>query len=253
MQLNGTSVIVTGGASGLGEATVREFATRGAKVAILDRNADAARTLADELGCLGVACDVTSTADVSAALDAATEAHGVPRVAVIAAGIAAAKRMVGKHGALPLEEFTAIIDVNLVGTFNVMRLAAERMSLVDPSETGERGVLLTTASAAAFDGQIGQAAYSASKGGVAAMTLPLARELARFGIRVMCIAPGLFNTPMMRSLPEEAQQSIAASIPFPARLGEAHEYAALAAHLVENAYLNGDVFRIDGALRLAYQ
>lgn len=253
MQLEGTSVVITGGASGLGEATARAFVERGANVAILDRNEAAASALARELGCLGLACDVTSTDAVNAALDTATAAHGAPRVAVIAAGIAAAKRMVGKQGALPLEEFSAIIDVNLIGTFNVMRLVAERMSLTEPTPTGERGVLVTTASAAAFDGQIGQAAYSASKGGVAAMTLPVARELARFGIRVNCIAPGLFNTPMMRTLPEEAQQAIAASIPFPARLGEPEEYAALAAHLVENTYLNGEVFRIDGALRLAYQ
>lgn len=253
MELTGTSVVVTGGASGLGEAAARAFVARGARVAILDRNADTTAHVARDLGGIGVVCDVTNTDEINSALDAITDQHGVPRVAIIAAGIAAAKRVVGKGGALPLEEFTSIINVNLVGTFNVMRLVAERMSLAEPTPSDERGVIITTASAAAFDGQIGQAAYSASKGGVAAMTLPVARELARFGIRVTCIAPGLFNTPMMRTLPEEAQQSIAASIPFPARLGEPEEYAKLAVHLAENTYLNGDVFRIDGALRLAYQ
>ena len=253
MELAGTSVIVTGGASGLGAASAREFVARGANVTIFDRNADAAAAVASDLGCTYQVCDVTNSDDLNGALDVVDANFGVPRVAVIAAGIAAAKRVVGKNGALALDEFTSIINVNLVGTFNVLRLVAERMSLAEPTNTGERGVLITTASAAAFDGQIGQAAYSASKGGVAAMTLPIARELARFGIRVTCIAPGLFNTPMMRTLPEEAQRAIAASIPFPARLGEPQEYAALAVHLAENTYLNGDVFRIDGALRLAYQ
>lgn len=253
MQLQGTSVVVTGGASGLGAATAHFFAERGANVTILDRNGAAAEGHAKAIGGLGLRCDVTNTEDVVAALNTATEKYGVPRAVVIAAGIAAAKRVVGKAGALPLEEFSAIIDVNLIGTFNVLRLTAERMSTAEPLETNERGVIITTASAAAFDGQIGQAAYSASKGGVAAMTLPVARELARFGIRVTCIAPGLFETPMMATLPEEAQRAIAASIPFPARLGAPVEYARLAAHLVENTYLNGEVFRIDGALRLAYQ
>lgn len=253
MQLHGTSVVITGGGSGLGAATAAYFAERGAKVAILDRNDEAATNVAKQIDGIGLRCDVTNTDDVERSLDAATDAYGVPRIVVIAAGIAAAKRVVGKAGALPLEEFTNIIEVNLVGTFNVLRLAAERMSTSEPTATGERGVIITTASAAAFDGQIGQAAYSASKGGVAAMTLPVARELARFGIRVTCIAPGLFETPMMMTLPKEAQEAIAASIPFPARLGSPNEYAQLAAQLAENTYLNGDVYRIDGALRLAYQ
>lgn len=252
MDLDSTSVLITGGASGLGKATAEHLAGLGARVCVLDRNADAASATAAEIGGIGIACDVTDSAAVVTALETAEAKHGLVRVVLNAAGIAAANRVVGRNGALPLEDFSSIINVNLIGTFNVLRLAAERMSHAEPLSTGERGVIVNTASAAAFDGQIGQAAYSASKGGVAAMTLPIAREFSRFGIRVNAIAPGLFETPMMMTLPEEAQQAIAKSIPFPARLGHPNEFAALVGHIVTNTYLNGEVIRLDGSLRLAF-
>ncbi len=251
MDLNGLSTLVTGGGSGLGAATAEFLAGKGAKVAIVDRNGEAATEVAARIG--GIACpaDVTSEADVSAALDAAEAAHGLPRAIVQCAGIATAGRVVGREGPMPLADFTRTIGVNLTGSFNVLRLAANRLSAAEPLPTGERGAVVMTASVAAYDGQIGQAAYAASKGGIVAMTLPIARELARFGIRVMTLAPGIFRTPLLASLPQEAQDSLGAAIPFPARLGDPAEYASLVGQVLENPYLNGEVIRIDGAIRMA--
>ena len=252
MQLQGQAALVSGGASGLGAETARQLAAAGAKVAILDVNMEAGRALAEEIGGIALACDITDSASVTAALDAAEAAHGAARVLVNCAGIGGAKRLVGKDGnAMPLEDFSRIIHVNLIGTFNMTRLAAARMVAQDVQEDGERGVIILTSSVAAFDGQIGQEAYAASKGGLTSLTLPLARDLAQFGVRVMTIAPGLFLTPLLFKLPEEVQQSLAASIPFPKRLGKASEFAALACHIVSNLSLNGEVIRLDGALRLA--
>ena len=251
MDMSGQVAVITGGASGLGLATAQALAKQGAKIVILDRNAAAAETAARALGGMGLACDVADAAAVEAAFAAFEAQTGPARVLVNCAGIATGGRVVGREGPLPLEEFSRIINVNLIGTFNVIRVAAHRMSTLEPLAQGERGVIISTASVAAFDGQIGQAAYSASKGGVAAMTLPIARELARFGIRVCTIAPGLFETPLLGTLPPEIQVSLGAAIPFPARLGKASEFADLAAHIVSNPYLNGETIRLDGALRMA--
>lgn len=251
MDIQGQAALVTGGASGLGAETVRQLAAAGARVAILDLNEDAAHTLAKEVGGVGIACDITNTESVEKALDAAAQAHGPGRILVNAAGIGGAKRLVGKDGsAMPLDHFTRIVNVNLIGTFNVMRLAAARMLPLEPLEDGERGVMICTSSVAAYDGQIGQAAYAASKGALASMTLPLARDLAQFGVRVVTIAPGLFLTPLLHELPEEVQKSLGESIPFPKRLGKPSEFAQLALHVVGNLSLNGEVIRLDGALRL---
>ncbi|WP_085316626.1 SDR family NAD(P)-dependent oxidoreductase [Derxia lacustris] len=251
MNLQGIAAVVTGGGSGLGAATARELARRGAKVAVLDINAAAAQSVAEAIGGIACVCDITSPESVEAALARASAAHGAARVLMNVAGIGGAKRVVQRDGsAAPLEQFRRIVEVNLVGSYNVLRLAAAAMAKLDPLDDGERGVIVNTASAAAFDGQVGQAAYSASKGGVAAMTLPLARDLAQHGIRVLTIAPGLFLTPLLHELPEEVQRSLGESIPFPKRLGKPEEFAALAAHIAENAALNGEVIRIDGALRL---
>jgi NAD(P)-dependent dehydrogenase (short-subunit alcohol dehydrogenase family) len=242
--------LITGGASGLGAATARAFAARGAKVALLDVNLDAATALAAELGGIGLKCDVTSEDSVTAALAAAEAAHGPARILVNCAGIGNAARTVSKKGPFPLDLFSRVIHVNLIGTFNMIRLAAARM--VELEIMGEeRGVIINTASVAAFEGQIGQAAYSASKAGVAGMTLPVARDLAQYAVRVMTIAPGLFLTPMLQGLPEEAQRSLGAQVPFPARLGNPTEYAKLAVHIVENTMLNGETIRLDGAIRMA--
>jgi NAD(P)-dependent dehydrogenase (short-subunit alcohol dehydrogenase family) len=242
--------LITGGASGLGAATARALAARGAKVALLDVNLDAATALAAELGGIGLKCDVTSEDSVTAALAAAEAAHGPARILVNCAGIGNAARTVSKKGPFPLDLFNRVIQVNLVGTFNMIRLAAARM--VELEIIGEeRGVIINTASVAAFEGQIGQAAYSASKAGVAGMTLPVARDLAQYAVRVMTIAPGLFLTPMLQGLPEESQRSLGAQVPFPARLGHPTEYAKLAVHIVENAMLNGETIRLDGAIRMA--
>jgi NAD(P)-dependent dehydrogenase (short-subunit alcohol dehydrogenase family) len=252
MKISGSSAIVTGGGSGLGEAVARELARQGARVAVLDVNAEGAQRVAAEIG--GIACraDITRTEDVEAALNAAEAAHGTPRIVMNIAGIGTAKRVIGKDGApAPLEDFERVVRINLVGTYNVIRLAAARIAKLEPLADGERGVVLNTASVAAFDGQVGQEAYSASKGGIVGMTLPLARDLAQWGIRVMTVAPGLFRTPLMEQLPAEVQQSLAASIPFPKRLGQPEEFAALAAHIVSNGHLNGEVIRLDGALRMA--
>lgn len=247
----GKAVLVTGGASGLGAETVRQLAAAGAKVAILDINLAAAQTLAAEVGGLALRCDITDTASIEQALAAAREAHGPARALVNCAGIGGAKRIVGRDGAaMPLEDFSRIININLVGTFNMVRLAAVAMVGQEPMADGERGVIVMTSSVAAYDGQVGQEAYAASKGGLASLTLPLARDLAQFGVRVMTIAPGLFLTPLLHQLPEDVQQALAASIPFPKRLGQPCEFAALAVHILHNMALNGEVIRLDGALRL---
>ena len=252
MQISGHAALVTGGGSGLGEATARELARLGAKVAVLDVNADNARRVAADIGGLGLVCDITDTTSLQAALDAASAAHGPARILMNIAGIGTAKRVVQKDGsAAPLEDFSRVISVNLIGSYNAARLFAAACAKLEPLADGERGVMLFTASVAAFDGQVGQQAYSASKGGLVGMTLPMARDLAQHGIRVCTIAPGLFSTPLMRSLPEPVQQSLAASIPFPPRLGHPEEFASLAAHIVTNTHLNGEVIRLDGALRMA--
>ena len=251
MQIKGHAAIVTGGGSGLGAATARALAASGAKLALFDRNFEAAETVAREIGGLAVACDVADAASTEAAFATARAAHGAARILVNCAGIGTAGRIVGKEGPLPLADFERVVRVNLIGTFNCLRLAAAEMSALEPLDGGERGIVISTASVAAFDGQIGQAAYAASKGGVVSLSLPAARELARYGIRVNAIAPGLFLTPMLLGLPKAAQDSLGASVPFPARLGDPDEYARLALHMIENAMLNGEVVRLDGALRMA--
>jgi len=251
MKLEGQAALVTGGGSGLGAQTARELAALGAKVAVLDRNAEAARAVAIEIGGLGLACDITDTASLQAALDVAQAEHGPARVLMNVAGIGGAKRVIGRDGEpMPLDDFKRVIDVNLVGTFNAIRLVAARMAKLEPLDDGERGVIVNTASVAAYDGQVGQEAYAASKGGLVSLTLPLARDLAQHGVRVCTIAPGLFLTPLLYALPQEVQDSLAASIPFPKRLGKPEEFAQLAAHIVANPSLNGEVIRLDGALRL---
>ena len=252
MNIEGSSALVTGGGSGLGEAVARELARQGAKVAVFDLNVEGAQRVAAEVS--GIACrgDITRSEDVEAALEAAAAAHGTPRIVMNIAGIGTARRVIQKDGSpAALEDFERVVRINLVGTYNVIRLAAARIAKLDPLADGERGVVLNTASVAAFDGQVGQEAYSASKGGIVGMTLPLARDLAQWGIRVMTVAPGLFRTPLMEQLLAEVQQSLAASIPFPKRLGQPEEFAALAAHIVRNGHLNGEVIRLDGALRMA--
>jgi len=252
MKIEGQAALVTGGASGLGEATARELARLGAKVAILDRNAELAAKVAKDIGGVACNCDITDTESVNAALAQAAAAHGPARILMNVAGIGSAKRIVGKDGnAAPLEDFARVVNVNLIGAYNISRLYAAACAKLDPLEGGERGVMLFTASVAAFDGQVGQQAYSASKSGLVGMTLPMARDLAQHGIRVCTIAPGLFATPLLMELPEAIQQSLAASIPFPPRLGKPSEFAELACHIVTNGHLNGEVIRLDGALRMA--
>jgi NAD(P)-dependent dehydrogenase (short-subunit alcohol dehydrogenase family) len=252
MNIQGQAALVTGGGSGLGEATARELARLGAKVAVLDLNMDNAQRVAQEIGGIAVSCNVTDADSMQAAIDTAAAAHGPARILMHIAGIGTAKRVVGKDGnAAPLEDFVKVVQVNLIGTYNAARLFSAAAAKLDPLEDGERGVMVWTASVAAFDGQVGQQAYSASKAGVAGMTLPMARDLAQHGIRVCTIAPGLFATPLMKTLPEPVQQSLAASIPFPSRLGKPEEFAQLAAHIASNTHLNGEVIRLDGALRMA--
>ena len=252
MDIQGQAAIVTGGGSGLGEAVARELARLGAKVTVLDVNEAGAQRVAADIAGLGLKCDITDEASVTAALDAAEAAHGPARIVMNIAGIGTAKRVIQRDGSpAPLADFERVVRVNLVGTYNVTRLAAARIAKTEPLADGERGVVVNTASVAAFDGQVGQQAYSASKGGVVGMTLPMARDLAQFGIRCCTIAPGLFATPLMKELPDEVQQSLASSIPFPKRLGKPEEFAALAAHIVANTHLNGEVIRLDGALRMA--
>lgn len=251
MQLSGCIALVTGGGSGLGAATARHFAASGAKVAVLDFNAEGANAVADEIGGLALQADVSDEAAVSAAFETAVSHFGsAPRIAVSCAGVGVAARIVGREGKLSFDVFEKTLRVNLFGTYNVMSHAARLMAELDPLADGERGVIINTASVAWQDGQLGQAAYAASKGAIASMCLPAARELAQSGIRVMAIAPGLFHTPMMEGLREEVTAKITANIPFPARLGEAREFAMLAEQIVENPFLNGTTIRLDGAVRL---
>ena len=250
MDIAGKVFIVTGGASGLGEGTARMLAANGGKVVIADLQADKGEALAGELGGAFVKCDVSQESDGQAVVAKALSIGKLMGL-VNCAGIAPAVKTVGKEGAHALHVFAKVINVNLVGSFNMIRLAAEAMCKNEPEPTGERGVMISTASVAAYDGQIGQAAYSASKGGVVGMTLPIARDLSRNLIRVVTIAPGLFKTPLLGSLPEEAQRSLGQQVPHPARLGDPDEYGALAVHIVENAMLNGEVIRLDGAIRMA--
>jgi NAD(P)-dependent dehydrogenase (short-subunit alcohol dehydrogenase family) len=251
VQIKDNVFIVTGGASGLGGATTRTLAAAGGKVVIADVQADKGEALAQELGAAArfVKCDVTSEADGNATI-AAAAALGTLRGLVNCAGIGGAEKTIGKDGPHRLETFARTISVNLIGTFNMIRLAADAMAKLDPLAEGERGVIVNTASVAAFDGQIGQAAYSASKGGIVGMTLPIARDLARNGIRCVTIAPGLFETPMMQSLPPDVQESLGRQVPFPSRLGKPAEYAALVQHIVTNVMLNGETIRLDGAIRM---
>jgi NAD(P)-dependent dehydrogenase (short-subunit alcohol dehydrogenase family) len=251
MNIDGCAAIVTGAASGLGAATTAALIQAGAKVALLDVNVEGARENAAKIGGLAVACDVTEADSAAAAIAKAREAHGAPRILVNCAGIGPAKRMVGRGGPMPLDHFEQVIKVNLIGTFNMMRLCAADMTALEPLTDGERGVIVSTASVAAYEGQVGQTAYSASKGGVVALTLPAARELAQFGIRVNAVAPGIFMTPMLEALPEDVQKSLAAAVPFPKLLGKPEQYAALVRHIIENRYINGEVIRLDGALRMA--
>lgn len=251
MNLEGHTAIVTGGGSGLGAATARLLAEKGAKVALFDINLDAAQKVAQEIDGIALSCNVSSASDAENAVQQVTAKFGTPRVLVNCAGIANAGRIVGRDGPHDLELYRRVIEVNLIGSFNMLRLVGDAAAKLDPLETGERGVIISTASVAAFDGQIGQAAYASSKGGIAGLTLPAARELARFGIRVMAIAPGIFGTPMLLAMPQEVQDSLAASIPFPSRLGRPEEYAALALHIIENPMLNGETIRLDGAIRMA--
>jgi NAD(P)-dependent dehydrogenase (short-subunit alcohol dehydrogenase family) len=252
MNIQGQAALVTGGGSGLGEATARELARLGAKVAVLDLNEANAQRVAADIGGVACVCDVANPDSMQAAIDSAAQAHGPARILMQIAGIGSAKRVVGRDGnAAPLEDFARVINVNLIGTYNAARLFAAACAKLEPMEDGERGVMVFTASVAAFDGQVGQQAYSASKAGVAGMTLPMARDLAQHGIRVCTIAPGLFATPLLKELPEEVQASLAKSIPFPQRLGKPEEFGQLATHIVSNGHLNGEVIRLDGALRMS--
>ncbi|ARS49214.1 MULTISPECIES: 3-hydroxyacyl-CoA dehydrogenase [Pseudomonadaceae] len=253
MRIEDSVFLITGGGSGLGLAAARQLLGQGGKVLLLDINAEAGQRAAAELGegARFVQADITREEDGRAAVAQALEAFGAVHGLVNCAGIAPAEKVLGRSGVHGLDSFRRTVEVNLIGSFNLLRLAAEAMAQNPPNAEGERGVIVNTASVAAFDGQIGQAAYAASKGGVAAMTLPAARELARSGIRVMCIAPGIFETPMMAGMPQEVRDSLAAGVPFPPRLGRPEEYAALVRHIVENPMLNGEVIRLDGALRMA--
>ena len=251
MDIEGSGALVVGGASGLGEATARRLHQQGAELTIADVNVEKGAALAAELGAAFAACDVREEEQVQAAVEEAVSAGGGLRICVCCAGTGMAHKVAGSRGPHPLEPFATILAINLIGTFNVLRFAATAMLDNEPLEDGERGVCINTASVAAYDGQIGQVAYSASKGGVVGMTLPAARDLSSAGIRVVTIAPGLFDTPLLAALPAEARESLGESIPFPPRLGQPSEYAALAAHIVENRMLNGEVIRLDGALRMA--
>jgi NAD(P)-dependent dehydrogenase (short-subunit alcohol dehydrogenase family) len=250
MDIAGHAAIVTGGASGLGAATARMLAGAGAKVAIFDVNRKAAAEVAIDINGIAITCDVTEAAATEAAFAKAATDHGVARILINCAGVGPAKRIVGRDGPMPLDDFARVVSINLVGTFNAMRLAAAAMQPLSPLQEGERGIILCTASVAAYEGQIGQAAYAASKGGVVGLVLPAAREFAQFGIRINAIAPGIFSTPMLHALPEAAQQSLAAAVPFPKLLGQPPQFAALVRHIIENRYLNGETIRLDGALRM---
>jgi NAD(P)-dependent dehydrogenase (short-subunit alcohol dehydrogenase family) len=250
MQIKGLAALVTGGGSGLGAATAAHLAALGCKVAVVDINQAAAEAHAERIGGIGVRCDVADAASGEAAFAAARAAHGPVRILVNCAGVGTAGRIVGRDGPMKLEAFERVIRVNLIGSFNMLRLAAAEMSDAEPLEEGERGVIVNTASIAAYEGQVGQPAYAASKGGVVGMTLPAARELARAGVRVVTIAPGLFQTPMVDGLPPDIQAALGAGIPFPSRLGRPSEYAELVEHIIRNRFLNGEVIRLDGALRM---
>ena len=251
MDPKGQVAVITGGASGLGAATAEALAAAGAKVALLDLNEKAAGEIANKLGGIAFACDVTDEASAANALAKVKAAYGAGRILVNCAGVGPPKRILGRDGPMPLADYRKVIEINLIGTFNMMRLAAADMSKLEPMADGERGLVVMTASVAAFDGQIGQAAYASSKGGVVGLTLPAAREFSQFGIRVMTIAPGIFATPMLMALPQEAQDSLGASVPFPKRLGAPREYADLVMTCVRNGYLNGETIRLDGSLRMA--
>jgi NAD(P)-dependent dehydrogenase (short-subunit alcohol dehydrogenase family) len=251
MKISGIAAVVTGGGSGIGAAIGRRLAACGAKVALLDVNQSNCETVAKEIGGLGLACDVTDAASAQSALDAAKAKHGAARLVVNCAGIATAGRILGREGPHDLGLFRKVIEVNLIGSFNILRLAAQDMTTLEPMADDERGLIVNTASVAAYEGQIGQAAYSASKGGIVGLTLPAARELAKFGIRVVTIAPGLIETPLFANLSPEAVQSLVASTLFPHRLGKPEELAALVQHIAENVLINGETIRADGAIRLA--
>jgi len=251
MDIKGHAAIVTGGGSGLGAATAKMLADAGAKVALLDVNMDAANAHAKAIGGIALRCDVSDAASAEAAIKEANAKNGVARILINCAGIGKAGRIVGREGPMPLGNFEQVIKINLIGSFNTLRLFAADLSKAEPLEAGERGIAINTASVAAYDGQIGQASYSSSKGGIVALTLPAARELAQFGIRVCAIAPGIFLTPMLMGLSEEVRGSLAAAVPFPHLLGKPEEYASLARQMIENRYLNGEVVRLDGALRMA--
>ncbi len=251
MQIDGKVAYVTGGASGLGEGTARELASAGAKVAILDLQREKGEAVAAELGGVFAECDVADEAKTQAAIATAKEALGPPRILINCAGIGPAAKTVSRGKPHPLDLFTKVIAVNMIGTFNATRLAAVEMVAQEPLADGERGVVINTASVAAYDGQIGQVAYAASKGGIVAMTLPIARDLADKGVRVVTIAPGIFQTPLLDTLPDKVKQALAAAVPFPQKLGTPAEYAALARHIVENVMLNGETIRLDGAIRMA--
>jgi NAD(P)-dependent dehydrogenase (short-subunit alcohol dehydrogenase family) len=250
MEISNQATLVTGAGSGLGAETARRLAAKGARVAVLDVNEAAASELAREIGGIAIACNVADAASGEAAVAKARAAHGPARILINCAGIGPAQRIVGKEGAMPLDAFRRVIEVNLIGSFNMMRLAATDMVGLEALKDGERGVIVSTASVAAYEGQIGQAAYAASKGGIVALTLPAAREFARSGIRVNTIAPGLFATPLLLGMPQQVQEGLAASVPFPSRFGHPEEYARLVLHIIDNAMLNGETIRLDGALRM---
>ncbi len=250
MKLSGHGAIVTGGGSGLGAETARHLAKSGAKVCVLDLDGDKAAAVAAEVGGLGIACDVASAEAAEAAVARARAAHGPARVLVNCAGIAPAKRIVGRNGPMPLDDFDRVIRVNLIGSFNLLRLAAAEMAAAEPLDDGERGVIISTSSIAAGEGQLGQAAYAASKAGIVGMMLPAAREFAKIGIRVLTIAPGLIGTPLLLDMPQEVQDTLAAQVPFPHRFGKPAEYAALVLHMIDNVMLNAEVVRLDGAMRM---
>lgn len=251
MRIEGMAALVAGGGSGLGAATAATLVEAGARVAVLDRDADAARRVAEAVGGAGFGCDVADAEGTARAVAEARERHGAARILVNCAGVAPVGKILGREGVMDLDAFRRAVEVNLVGSFNTLRLAVAGMAGLEPLETGERGVVVNTASVAAFEGQVGQTAYAASKAGVVGLTLPAARELAALGIRVCAVAPGLFETPMLAGLPEAAQASLGASVPFPARLGRPAEFAALVRAIVENPMLNGETIRLDGALRMA--
>src|SRR4051812_4220952 len=251
MDIKGHAAIVTGGGSGLGAAIAAQLARAGARVALLDVNMDAANAHAAGIGGIAIKCDVSDAASAQAAVKEANARLGTARILLNCAGVGTPKRIVGRDGPMPLGEYEKVIKINLIGTFNILRLFAADCSKAAPLEEGERGVIINTASVAAYDGQIGQAAYASSKGGIVGLTLPAARELAQFGIRVCTIAPGIFLTPMLLGLSDEVQKSLAASVPFPQALGTPEQYASLARHIIENRYLNGETIRLDGALRMA--